>query len=360
MQVYEKTAVVSAFWLPNSVAGVIHNPYPFATIRSAGVPNLSTRPGINRMTQSFVRVTHLTEVDHRQPTLLAIGSFDGVHRGHQALLAQLIASARAKGLRAAALTFFPHPRRVLQTMPPRFYLNTLDDRVHLLGQQGLDLIITHPFDDEVRHIRAADFVDQLIETLDMRELWGGNFALGYKREGDVPFLRKLGAERGFKVRVIENMVEFDGELVSSRRVRQELEAGNMADVNGCLGRPFTVRGNIVKGDQRGRTIGFPTANLAVWDELLLPANGVYATVAHVGGEQYAAATNVGRRPTVNGSSLTVEAYLLDFDRDIYGEEMRLSFIERIRPELRFESLAMLQAQIAADVEAVRLSANRPS
>ncbi len=305
------------------------------------------------MTQSFVRVTHLTEVDHRQPTLLAIGSFDGVHRGHQALLATLVESARARQMRAAALTFFPHPRRVMQTMPPRFYINTLDDRVQLLGEQGLDLIITHPFDDEVRHIRAADFIDQLIETLDMREIWGGNFALGYNREGDVPFLRALGEERGFTCRVIENMVEFDGELVSSRRVRRGLEAGDMADVNGCLGREFTVRGNIVKGDQRGRTIGFPTANLAVWDELLLPANGVYATIAHLGDEWYLAATNVGVRPTVNGASLTVEAYLLDFDRDIYGEEMRLSFVERIRPEMKFDGLTALTAQIAADVAAVR-------
>ncbi len=304
------------------------------------------------MTQSFVRITHLTEVDHRQPTLLAIGSFDGVHRGHQALLAALVESARAQGMRAAALTFFPHPRRVMQTMPPRFYINTLDDRVQLLGEQGLDLIITHPFDDEVRHVRAADFIDQLIETLDMREIWGGNFALGYNREGDVPFLRALGEERGFTVRVIDNMVEFDGELVSSRRVRRGLEVGDMTDVNGCLGRDFTVRGNIVKGDQRGRTIGFPTANLAVWDELLLPANGVYATIAWVGDERYKAATNVGMRPTVNGASLTVEAHLLDFDRDIYGEEMRLSFVEHIRPEMKFGGLEALQAQIAADVVAV--------
>lgn len=308
------------------------------------------------MTQSYVRVTHLSEVDHRQPTLLAIGSFDGVHLGHQALLQSLVAAARAQNMRAAALTFFPHPRRVLHTMPPRFYITTLEERVHLLGQQGLDLIITHPFDDEVRHIRAADFVDQLIETLDMRELWGGNFALGYNREGDVPFLRNLGEERGFSVRTVESMVEWNGELVSSRRVRQGLEEGDIADVNGCLGREFSVKGIVVKGDQRGRTIGFPTANLAVWDEQLLPARGVYATHASLNGTRYMAATNVGVRPTVNGSSLTVEAHLLDFDRDVYGEEMRLAFIERIRPEMRFNGLAELRAQIAADVELVRAAA----
>ena len=305
------------------------------------------------MTHSTVRVTHLHEVDYRRPTYVAIGSFDGVHRGHQALLQSMVERARRDGVRTAALTFFPHPRRVLQTLPPRFYITTLDDRVRLLSEQGIDIIITHPFDDEVRHIRAADFVDQLIDALDMRELWGGNFALGYQREGDVPFLQAQGAAKGFTVEQVDAMVQWHDELVSSRRVRGALEAGAIDEVNGCLGRPYSVRGPIVKGDQRGRTIGFPTANLALWDELLLPANGVYATYAWLGDRRYLAATNVGVRPTVDGDSLRVEAHLLDFDRDIYGEELRLEFIDRIRPELKFAGLEALQAQIADDVATVR-------
>ena len=305
------------------------------------------------MAHSYVRVTDLHEVDHKQPTCIAIGSFDGVHRGHQALLRHMVERARAAGMRTAALTFFPHPRRVLQTLPPRFYLTTLNDRVHLLAAQGIDLIITHPFDDEVRRIRAADFVDQLIDTLDMKQLWGGNFALGYNREGDVPFLRRQGEEKGFTVETLDEPVSWGGELVSSRRIRQALAEGDMAAVNGCLGRYNCVRGPVVKGDQRGRTIGFPTANLAVWDELLLPANGVYATYAWVGGERYRAATNVGTRPTVDGLKLTVEANILDFDADIYGEEVRLEFAQRIRPEMKFSGLDELKAQIAADVEAIR-------
>ncbi|MBP6015124.1 MAG: bifunctional riboflavin kinase/FAD synthetase [Candidatus Promineofilum sp.] len=305
------------------------------------------------MTQSFIRVTHLNEVDHKQPTCVAIGSFDGVHRGHQALLQRMAAQARAAGMRTAALTFFPHPRRVLHTLPPRFYLTTLDERVRLLAEQGIDLIITHPFDDEVRHIRAADFVDQLLSTLDMRQLWGGNFALGYQREGDVPFLRQQGEGKGFTVETLEEPVLLDGEIISSRRVRRALEAGDMEEVTGCLGRYYCVRGPVVKGDQRGRTIGFPTANLAVWDELLLPGNGVYATYAWVGDKKCQAATNVGVRPTVDGLKLTVEAHILDFDDDIYGETVRLEFARRIRPELKFSGLDALTAQIAADVEDVR-------
>jgi riboflavin kinase/FMN adenylyltransferase len=305
------------------------------------------------MTQSFVRVTHLHEVDHKKPTCVAIGSFDGVHLGHQALLQRMAAQARQLGMRAAALTFFPHPRRVLHTLPPRFYLTTLDERVRLLAEQGIDLIITHPFDDEVRHIRASAFVDQMLAALDMRQLWGGDFALGYQREGDAPFLRRLGQEKGFTVETLDAPVLHNGELVSSRRVRAALETGDMAEAAGCLGRHFSVRGPVVKGDQRGRTIGFPTANLAVWDELLLPGNGVYATRAWVGGERHAAATNVGVRPTVDGLKLTVEAHLLDFDRDIYGEDVRLEFVRRIRPEMKFSGLEALTAQIATDVAQVR-------
>ena len=306
------------------------------------------------MTQSCVRVAHLSEVDHKQPTCVAIGSFDGVHRGHQALLRRMVSRAHEEGMRAAALTFFPHPRRVLHTLPPRFYLTTLDDRVRLLAEQGVDLIITHPFDDEVRHIRAADFVDQLLSSMDMKELWGGNFALGYQREGDVPFLRHQGELKGFTVETLVEPVLYDGEIISSRRVRAALEAGEMGEVTACLGRYFCVRGPVVKGDQRGRTIGFPTANVAVWDELLLPTNGVYATYIWIGDARHLAATNVGVRPTVDGMKLTVEAHILDFDADIYGEDVRLEFVRRVRPEMKFAGLDALKAQIAADVERVKV------
>ena len=305
------------------------------------------------MIPSFVQVSRLHEINPRQPTSVAIGSFDGVHRGHQALLNQMVAQARAEGLRTAALTFFPHPRKVLQTLSPRFYLTTLEDRVQLLAEQGIDLIITHPFDEEVRHTRAADFVDQLLDALDMKHLWGGNFALGYQREGDIPFLRQQGEIKGFTVQTLSELVMQDGDVVSSRRVRQALEEGNTAEVNACLGRLYHLNGRVVMGDQRGRTIGFPTANLAVWDELLLPASGVYATYARVKGLRYAAATNVGVRPTVDGVRLTIEAHILDFDEDIYGQDVRLEFVRRIRPEMKFSGLDALKAQIAADVAEVR-------
>ena len=305
------------------------------------------------MAQTTTRVNLLTELSEKQPTYLALGSFDGVHLGHQTVLRTMVEAAQRDGARTAVLTFFPHPKRVLQNLTGAYYLTTIEDRVQFLGEQGIDLVITHPFDETVRQTRATDFVDQLIQYADMRQIWGGDFAFGYNREGDIPFLRKLGEERGFSVELIEAMVEVNGEWVSSSRIRHSLRNGDVVDTNLCLGRPFHVSGVIVQGDQRGRTIGFPTANLSAWDELLLPANGVYATYAWVDETRYIAATNVGNRPTVNGRSVTVEAHLLDFEGDLYGKTMRVEFINHIRAEKKFSGLDTLTTQIQADVVQIR-------
>jgi riboflavin kinase / FMN adenylyltransferase len=305
------------------------------------------------MAQILHHVTDLTAVQPNHPTFLAIGAFDGVHRGHQFLLQQLVTNAHAAGVRAAALTFFPHPAVVIHGRQDRFYLTTPEERAHLLAAQGLDLVITHTFNDTVRQTRAAEFVDQLCRHLQLRQLWGGNFALGYKREGDIPFLRALGEEKGFTVEVVPSMVAWEGELVSSSRIRQALAHGRMAEVTGCLGRPYRVTGTVVQGNQRGRTIGVPTANLQTWEEQLLPANGVYATHAWLGEQRFTAATNIGIRPTVDGSTLTVEAHLLDFDGDLYGRELSLEFLARIRDEQKFTSLDALIAQIQSDIGNVR-------
>ncbi len=301
----------------------------------------------------FITVNQLSEVPNGIPTLVAIGSFDGVHLGHQAVLQSMVADARERRMRTAVLTFFPHPQRVLRNLTGPYYIATLKDRVHWLADCGVDVVITHPFNEEVRHTRAAAFVDQLCRYLDMRQLWGGNFALGYQREGDVPFLRALGQEKGYTVELVNDMVAWQGERVSSSRIRRHLQAGEIVEANGCLGRPYRLRGIVVRGDQRGRTIGFPTANTAYWPEQVIPANGVYATTAWVGQTPYRAATNVGVRPTVDGLHLTVEAHLLDFDGDLYDQELCLEFLVRIRPEKKFSGLDELKAQIHADVAQVR-------
>ena len=305
------------------------------------------------MSQSFLRVTHLSEVTEQRPTFLAIGSFDGVHLGHQAVIRSFVKKAKKAGARSAVLTFYPHPKRVVLNLKGRHYLSTLDDRVAALGTLGVDLIITHPFNETVRNTRAAAFMEQICHHLNLCELWGGDFALGYKREGTIDYLQTLGEQKGYTVQLVSKMVTWQNELVSSTRVRALLDEGNVAAVTSCLGRPYQLRGKVILGDQRGRAIGFPTANLATWNEQVLPAYGVYATYAWINNQRYKAATNIGTRPTVDGLNLRIEAHLLDFTGDLYGKELCLQFVEYIRPERKFASLDQLVSQIRHDVDTVK-------
>ena len=304
------------------------------------------------MASRFKRVDDLAEIDERRPTFLAIGVFDGVHRGHQQLLQTMADEAERAGAQPVVLTFFPHPKEVIQGLKGRLYLTTLEQRVQLLGEQGMAMAVVHPFNEEVRTTRAADFIDRLCRHFDLRQLWGGSFSLGYQREGTASYLRELGEERGFTVREVQELVSWRGDPVSSSRIRHALANGDMEEVNGCLGRPFRVSGTVVRGDRRGHTIGFPTANLDVWEQQLLPAKGVYATYALLRGERYVAATNVGVRPTFGEPDLLVEAHLLDFESEIYGEEVALEFVDRIRDERKFSGLEALKSQIRADVAQV--------
>ncbi len=297
-------------------------------------------------------VTDLTDARPDRPTIVAVGMFDGVHRGHQHLLRRLVESARAEGLTPVALTFFPHPDKVLGRAQGRYYLTTPEQRAALLGALGVEVVVSHPFDDEVRQMRAAAFVDRLVTHLKLRELWvGQDFALGYKREGNVAFLREQGAQKGFAVQVVDLVGNaHSGEVITSSTIRAALEAGDVERAARWLARPYTVEGTVIHGDGRGRAIGFATANLDVWDEQILPANGVYAGWARVGGEAFMAVTNVGRRPTFEGQIVRVEAHLLDFDRPIYGERLELAFVARLRDEQRFDGIDALVAQIRRDAE----------
>lgn len=305
------------------------------------------------MVDNFQRVDRLSDIQERVPTFLAIGVFDGVHRGHQHLLQEMVANAKAADARPAVLTFFPHPTEVILGLEGRLYLTTLERRVALLAAQGVELVIVHPFDETVRKTRARSFVERLCQVMALRQLWGGSFSLGYEREGNAEFLSALGQEKGFSVHLMQELVQWNGERVSSSRIRKALAEGDMVEVRGCLGRPFCVAGEVMLGDQRGRMLGFPTANLDVWKKHLLPANGVYATYATLNGERYPAATNVGVRPTVDDRQLLVEAHLLDFEREIYGETISLDFIARVRDERKFPNLEALTEQIRVDVAAVR-------
>jgi len=295
------------------------------------------------------------------PTCLTIGAFDGVHRGHQRVLRRLLMTQLATGrghCRMATLTFFPLPKLVLGTPEPHFYLTAPDERARLLHELGIELVITHPFDEQVRTIQADRFVDALVAHLDVKEIWvGADFALGYQRKGDVPFLHAQGEVKGFVVHTVD-LTAVDGMVVSSSLIRRALKDGRIGDASHCLGRPFRLPGRVVHGDGRGRKIGFPTANLQIWEEQAYPAHGVYAARAWLGGgpdgESWLAAVNIGVRPTLTaGLKTVIEAHLLDFDGDLNGKELRLDFLGRIRDEIRFDGLDQLTAQLQRDMVHLR-------
>ncbi|MDD5369220.1 MAG: bifunctional riboflavin kinase/FAD synthetase [Anaerolineaceae bacterium] len=286
---------------------------------------------------------------------LTIGSFDGVHRGHQEILKNLVSGAHAVGAQAVVLTFYPHPSVVLRGQSGPFYLCTPEDRSQLLGEWGADVVITLPFTRELANASASDFMAGLKQKLHMSRLWVGfNFTLGRNREGDVPTLKRLGDLLGYQLEVIPP-VEVDGELVSSSQIRGLLAGGNVSRAAQMLGRLYAVEGKVVPGDARGRQLGIPTANLSLWPEWMLPENGVYAGWALVDGERHATVINIGSRPTFEASPVPIrlEAHLLDFDQDLYNHSVRIEFVERLRNEQRFASVADLLMQIQDDIRSAR-------
>ena len=291
----------------------------------------------------------LSKLSPEKDMFLTIGVFDGVHRGHQQIITGLAEAAHAAGDVAVALAFAPHPAITLGYEPPPL-LTSLDERTKLLAALGLDVLIVIPFTQALARTSATEFVQALMQHLHMAKLWGGpDFALGHRREGNVPFLRRLGAERGFAVRVVEPLV-WEGDLVSSSRVRAALRTGDIAQATGCLGRPYRLAGTVVHGDGRGRSLGIPTANLAPPPERLIPASGIYACLAHTErAGTHPAATNVGTRPTFDGHDVTVEAHLIDFEGDLYDQMLTLDFCARLRDEVAFPNVDALMAQMQKDI-----------
>jgi riboflavin kinase/FMN adenylyltransferase len=286
---------------------------------------------------------------------LTIGSFDGVHLGHQAIVRKLASGARAAGSPAVVLTFFPHPSVVLGKRKDPFYLTTSEERAALLGESGADVVITHPFDLQVAATTAVDFISRLKQQLGIAHLLVGyDFALGRDREGDVPALRKFGEEFGYTLETMP-AVEINGEVVSSSRIRAALVEGAVQKAAQLLGRPYRISGQVIAGDGRGRSIGIPTANLEVWAERVIPKSGVYVCQALAGGKTWGAVSNIGVRPTFETQPVParVEAHILDFDTQIYGEEIRLDFLARLRDEQRFPDVQALVAQIHQDIQRAR-------
>ena len=289
-------------------------------------------------------------------TAVSVGVFDGVHRGHRALLQRLVET----GHTPTVLTFEPHPAEILSPGTNPRLLTTLEERLGLLEEAGAELVGVLDL-SEIRHLQPREFVAGVLEEkLAMAEIVVGvDFHFGRDRSGDVEFLRGEGAVDGFKVDVLE--LVSDGDPISSTRIRRLVEDGDIAKANSLLGSRYRLGNTVVPGDRRGREIGFPTANLAPPDRKVIPGIGVYAATATIRGEEVQAAVNVGVRPTFGGVDLVVEAYLLDFDDDIYGEWLNLEFVAWLRPEVRFDGVGPLVEQMHRDVEATRraLDSGRP-
>ena len=295
-----------------------------------------------------------------QPTFLTIGNFDGVHCGHQALLAEIVEAAQAAGAQAGVLTFNPHPLAVLRPEVPLSYLTTPAERARLIGALGADFALVLPFSHEVAATSAADFMSNLVRRLNLRELWvGPDFALGRGREGNIERLAEIGQGLGYRVRVIPPY-DLAGEPVRSSRVRTLLaQDGDVDRAAELLGRPYQVWGEVQSGARRGQSLGYPTANVAVAADRVAPAYGVYACWAWLGEAGRQAAVSVGIRPTFDNGQPTIEAYLLDFSGDLYGQSLGLSFVSRLRPELRFESASALIEQMDRDVQDTRAILRNP-
>jgi riboflavin kinase / FMN adenylyltransferase len=306
-------------------------------------------------------VLHYPSLDsvNIENTWLTIGSFDGIHIGHQQLIGELINSAHQAGGKSVVLTFHPHPAVILRGRTGAFYLTPPTEKTVLLDQLGTDIVITHPFTYELSQSTAREYVTYLMVHLGFRQLWVGyDFALGKGREGSVPFLKHLGEEFGYTVHVVDPVMS-NSNIVSSSRIRNLISEGQVAEANKLLARSYRVEGTVVHGDGRGKKIGIPTANLATGDEKLIPGAGVYACRAIIEGKTWPAAVNVGTRPTFEDTDKKshVEAYILDFSNNLYGQVIALEFVERLRGEVRYQSIEELIDQIYIDIDQTRVIIN---
>ena len=286
-----------------------------------------------------------------QNSWLTIGVFDGVHRGHQEIIKKLVTGARANGAPAVVLTFEPHPASVLSGHEIKC-LTLPDERAGLLGKFGVEAVITERFTRELSTVSAFDFMVRLKRQLGLQQLLiGYDFALGKGREGNAARLTEIGSELGYTVEVVSALSDKSG-VISSTEIRKLIEVGNVAEAARLLGHPYSLHGPVIHGDARGRTIDVPTANISYAPDKMIPAKGIYACWGYLDGKRHRAAINIGTNPTFTPEkqSLNVEAHLLDFRQEIYGEDVRLEFVARLRDELKFDSVEKLLEQIWLDIE----------
>ena len=285
-------------------------------------------------------------------TIVTLGTFDGVHKGHKSILEKLKNSSKETGCESVVLTFFPHPRMVLQQADGLKLLNTMDEKAYLLELFGIDNLIIHPFSKEFSRLTAEEFVkDVLVDRLNTKKIIiGHDHRFGRNRTADINDLIQFGEQYGFEVEQI-TALEVEEVSVSSTKIRNALTEGLISKANRYLGYPYFITGKVVTGKQLGRTIGFPTANIRLTEDYkLVPAHGVYTVSASINGKTALGMMNIGTRPTVDGTTETIEVHFFDFNADIYNAQLRISLHHRLRFEQKFASVDELKQQLARDKE----------
>ncbi|HWR07320.1 bifunctional riboflavin kinase/FAD synthetase [Sporomusa sp.] len=298
--------------------------------------------------------TRIENVRHHPPVYIALGTFDGIHIGHQAIIARAVEQAKSKNCSSAVFTFSNHPLNVIDAArcPPLIVTN--QEKVDLIAGLGVDMLFNVPFTAELLRLTPQRFLEKLVNNINLRHvIVGANFTYGHRGAGTPALLTTFGSKHGFTVDVV-GMVDVDGVIVSSTIIRQLVADGAVKQAANLLGRPATITGKIIEGDQRGRKLGFPTANLAIPEGLLVPADGVYAVyVNDEQGGKFNGVANIGNNPTFTRQTRRIEVHILNFDRIIYGQQLKVQFIERIRGEIAFTCVKQLKQQMTADIEFAR-------
>lgn len=294
-------------------------------------------------------ITDITDFHMTEPTVISLGKFDGLHRGHERLL-EYLAMKKKQGLRTVIFTFDAPPVQKLDAKSRIKVLTTNEEKQRLFLQRGIDCLIECPFTEELRHMEPEDFVEMLVKRLQVKGMAvGTDFHFGYNRRGDFRLLQSLAETYGYEVEIVEKVRE-NGRDISSTYVREEIACGHMEEANRLLGYSYFVQGTVVHGKEIGRTLNIPTLNLLPPEEKLLPPFGVYVTRTIIDGRAYGGITNVGCKPTIAGVNPTgVETHLFDFQEMVYGKEIKVEFLHSVRQEKKFHSLDELKAQMEKDI-----------
>ncbi len=298
----------------------------------------------------------LDEINNVEPTVTALGNFDGIHKGHRELISLAVAEARKAGLMSAVFTFSTHPRNAFGRNAVKNIISA-EEKAQIIADLGVDYLFNLPFADEIRTLSPSEFIDRLlIEKFNMKEgFCGFNYTFGYKAEGTPEMLKAEGAEKGFKIHVLEPYT-VDGEVVSSTLIRKIIEKGEVELCRKYMDRNFAAGGVVIEGNRLGgTTLGFPTANINIDESMILPPNGVYITKTLWRGAWYPSITNVGNKPTIGEYAKNMETHILDteFNRDLYGEILRVEFLKKLRDEKKFDSLDALRDEIARNCDVAR-------